>query len=60
MIVLAYIDPGSGSMLIQMLIAGALAIPIIFRNAIASAWHRLRGSKESGRSAPGERSEPNP
>jgi hypothetical protein len=31
---LAYIDPGSGSMLLQVLLAGALAIPFFFRRLI--------------------------
>jgi hypothetical protein len=38
-----YIDPGSGSMLIQVLLAGALAIPFFFRRVIADGWHRIRG-----------------
>ena len=40
---LAYIDPGSGSMLLQVILAGALAIPFFFRRVIGDAWHRLRG-----------------
>ena len=39
----AYIDPGSGSMLLQVLLAGALAIPFFFRRVIGDAWHRIRG-----------------
>ena len=43
----AYIDPGSGSMLLQVILAGALAIPFFFRRVIGDAWHRVRGgSKE--------------
>ena len=33
--VLAYIDPGSGSLIIQVLIASLIAIPVFFRNQIA-------------------------
>ena len=40
---LAYIDPGSGSMLLQVLLAGVLAVPFFFRRVIADAWHRVRG-----------------
>lgn len=46
MTLLAYIDPGSGSMLLQVLLAGALAIPFFFRRVISDGWHRLRGSRE--------------
>ena len=40
-----YIDPGSGSMLIQILLAGALAVPFFFRRVIGDAWHRIRGGR---------------
>ncbi len=40
---LAYIDPGSGSMLLQVLLAGVLAVPFFFRRAIGGGWRRLRG-----------------
>lgn len=40
---LAYIDPGSGSMLLQVLLAGVLAIPFFFRRVIGDAWTRIRG-----------------
>ncbi|HET7645008.1 MAG TPA: hypothetical protein VFM03_00820 [Candidatus Limnocylindria bacterium] len=49
---LAYIDPGSGSMLLQVLLAGVLAIPFFFRRVIGDAWHRIRG----GSAAPEEAS----
>ena len=41
---LAYIDPGSGSMLLQVILAGLLAVPFFFRRTIADVWHRVRGS----------------
>ncbi len=44
---LAYIDPGSGSMLLQVILAGALAIPFFFRRVIADTWHRVRGADAS-------------
>jgi hypothetical protein len=40
---LAYIDPGSGSMLLQVLLAGVLAVPFFFRRAIGGAWSKIRG-----------------
>lgn len=49
---LAYIDPGSGSMLLQVLLAGALAIPFFFRRVISDGWHRIRGTRDE--TAPGE------
>jgi hypothetical protein len=40
----AYIDPGSGSMLLQVVLAGLLAVPFFFRRTVADVWHRVRGS----------------
>ncbi|MGH2380714.1 MAG: hypothetical protein ACRDG7_05780 [Candidatus Limnocylindria bacterium] len=52
---LAYIDPGSGSMLLQVLLAGVLAVPFFFRRVIGDAWQRVRGSRdEANRSEGGE------
>jgi hypothetical protein len=39
---LAYIDPGSGSLIIQAVIAGAVAAPIILRNQIRRAGSAIR------------------
>ena len=44
---LAYIDPGSGSLIIQAAIAALIAIPIFFRSQIARAMRALRSSEES-------------
>ena len=41
--IFAYIDPGSGSLLIQALIAGLVAIPIFFRTRISRFVRTLRG-----------------
>jgi hypothetical protein len=46
MAIFAYIDAGSGSMIVQVLIAGALAIPFFFRRAIGDAVRRIRGSEQ--------------
>jgi len=43
---LAYIDPGTGSLIIQVVIATLVAIPIFFRTQIARVVHALRGPKE--------------
>ncbi|MFV2062553.1 MAG: hypothetical protein ACC726_03450 [Chloroflexota bacterium] len=49
----AYIDPGSGSLMIQALIAGLVALPIFFRQQIARAVRVVRGTNEtSSESAP--------
>ena len=42
-LVLAYIDPGSGSLLIQALIAGLVAAPIFFRRQISRFVNTIRG-----------------
>ena len=44
-LVFAYIEPGSGSLLIQALIAGLVAIPIFFRNHIGRAIRAVRGRR---------------
>lgn len=49
--ILAYIDPGSGSLLLQAIVAGLLAIPFFFRRTIGSFVGRLRGGSN-------ERAEP--
>lgn len=46
-LVLAYIDPGAGSILIQAILAGALAVPFFLRTQIQSVWGRLRRRGES-------------
>ena len=48
-VVLAYIDPGSGSLIIQVLIASLIAIPVFFRNQIAriTGFSRRRSEKQA-------------
>ena len=41
-VIVAYIDPGAGSMLIQALIASALAIPFFLRTQIRAVIDRVR------------------
>jgi len=49
---LAYIDPGSGSMLLQVILAGILAVPFFFRRTIGDAWHKIRGDADESEPAP--------
>ena len=44
--ILAYIDPGSGSLLLQAIVAAALAVPYFFRQQIGGIWRRIRGRPE--------------
>lgn len=53
-LILAYIDPGSGSLVIQALIAGIVAVPIFFRRQISRFLGTLRRSDESS-AAPADR-----
>ena len=39
----AYIDPGSGSLIVQALVAGLVAVPIFFRHQIARIVRTVRG-----------------
>jgi hypothetical protein len=48
---LAYIDPGSGSMLLQVILAGLLAVPFFFRRTVSDVWHRVRGNGDDGADA---------
>jgi hypothetical protein len=40
---LAYIDPGSGSLIIQAAIAAIVAVPVFFRHQIGRALAAVRG-----------------
>ena len=46
--VLLYIDPGAGSLVIQALIAAVVSVPFFFRNTIRSAWGKLKRRSPSG------------
>jgi hypothetical protein len=39
---LAYIDPGAGSLLIQALIAAVVSVPFFLRSQLRATWNRLR------------------
>ena len=61
MTIFAYLDPGSGSLVIQAIIAGLVSIPFFFRNAIRKTVGRFRhktsdgGVGATGSSAPEEK-----
>jgi hypothetical protein len=44
--ILAYIDPGSGSLLLQAILAGLLSIPFFFRRTIGGFINRVRGRSD--------------
>jgi hypothetical protein len=47
-LVLAYIDPGAGSLVIQALITGIVAVPIFFRRQIMRLVNTFRGQDDPG------------
>ncbi|HEY3335696.1 MAG TPA: hypothetical protein VGK16_10740 [Candidatus Limnocylindrales bacterium] len=53
--ILAYIDPGSGSLIIQVVIASIIAIPVLFRAKVAQLSRAFRRSKD-----PAERTDGTP
>lgn len=55
--VLAYLDPAAGGMIIQTLIAAAVAIPFIMRNQIARLVGKIRGESGSDDSDRADRPE---
>jgi hypothetical protein len=44
-VIFAYLDPAFGGMVIQMLVAAAVAIPFFLRAQIARTMGRLRGRR---------------
>ena len=44
--VLAYIDPGTGSLIVQAVIAALVAAPFVFRKQVGALMRRLRGAPE--------------
>lgn len=46
---LAYIDPGAGSLVIQAIIAGVLTLPFFFRAALGRSLERLRALRPGAR-----------
>ncbi len=51
-VVLAYIDPGSGSLIIQGIIAALVAVPVLFRNQIRRFANKVRGTDATDLTAP--------
>jgi len=57
-LIFAYIDPGSGSLIIQALIAGLVAVPVIFRQQIRRVVLTLRGQGDHSVEAAGQDDRP--
>lgn len=53
----AYIDPGSGSLMIQAVIAGIIAVPFFFRAKISKFVRAIRGNDEGNVEAVPEQDE---
>ena len=49
--VLAYIEPGAGSLDIQAQVAGLMVVPIIFRRQVSRIVQTLRGDGDEGQAA---------
>jgi hypothetical protein len=47
--ILLYIDPGAGSMVIQALLAGLLAVPFFFRTQIGRIVQAIRGRRDESK-----------
>lgn len=50
--IFAYLDPAAGGMIIQTIIAAAVALPFILRTQIARGLDRLRGRSASSKAVP--------
>jgi hypothetical protein len=46
-LIFAYLDPGSASIVFQAVVAGIIAVPVIFRNKITSFVRAVRGGTRS-------------
>jgi hypothetical protein len=46
-VAVAYLDPGTGSLLLQAALAALLSVPFILRTRIHSLWLRLRGRRRN-------------
>jgi hypothetical protein len=55
---IGYIDPGTGSLILQAILAALLSIPFVFRRTIGGFWHRLRGDAQTKEPAPAEATTP--
>jgi hypothetical protein len=51
--IFAYIDPNSGSLLIQAVIAMLVAVPFFFRRQLARAARVIRPNRDQDNSKPG-------
>jgi len=53
--ILLYIDPGAGSMVIQAALAAVLAVPFFFRTHVSRVVQRLRRRSDTERRGPAPR-----
>jgi hypothetical protein len=44
-------------MLLQVILAGVLAVPFFFRRVIADTWHRVRGTSRTDAAVEGARAD---
>jgi hypothetical protein len=51
--VFLYLDPGSGSLLIQALLASMVAVPVLLRNKITAGLRAVRSAVRGDHSDPG-------
>jgi hypothetical protein len=58
MSIFAYIDPGSGSLLLQAILAAIISVPFFFRRTIGGALSRLRGGAKDEATPKADGSEP--
>jgi hypothetical protein len=49
-LVIAYIDPGTAGIVIQMILAGVVGVGVYFRRTIVGLWWMLTGKKSTGKS----------
>lgn len=50
--VFAYLDPAAGGMIIQTIVAAAVAVPFIMRSQISRAIAKLRGQRSEDAEEP--------
>jgi hypothetical protein len=55
LMVFAYLDPAAGGMIIQTLVAAAVAVPFIMRNQISRLVARIKGGNGSEESDPSDK-----
>jgi hypothetical protein len=57
---LAYVDPGTGSLILQMLIAGVVGASVFFRSALGRLFGFFKTGKTVDPKPPGPETKPGP